>query len=62
MEAEVASRLAAGMGPSEIGEALGITVYTVRGHLKQLFTKTGTHRQAELVRVILAGPARIRPD
>jgi DNA-binding CsgD family transcriptional regulator len=62
MEAEVASRLATGMDPSEIAEALGITIYTVRGHLKQLFTKTDTHRQAELVRVILAGPARIRPD
>ena len=62
MEAEVGSRLATGMDLSEIAEALGITIYTVRGHLKQLFAKTETHRQAELVRVILAGPARIRPD
>ena len=29
-------------------------------HLKQLFAKTGTHRQAELVRVLLAGLADIR--
>ena len=62
VEAEVASRIATGMGLSEIGEALGISIHTVRGHLKRLFAKTNTHRQAELVRVILSGPGRIRPD
>jgi DNA-binding CsgD family transcriptional regulator len=61
-EAEVASRIAAGVRLSDIGEELGITIHTVRGHLKQLFAKTNTHRQGELVRVLLAGPARIRPD
>jgi len=62
MEAEVASRIAAGMRLSDIGEELGISIHTVRGHLKQLFAKTDTHRQVDLVRVILAGPARIHPD
>ena len=62
MEAEVASRVVRGMDLSEIAENLGITIHTVRGHLKQLFAKTNTHRQAELVRLILAGPARIRLD
>ena len=62
MEAEVASRVVRGMDLSEIAETLGITIHTVRGHLKQLFAKTNTHRQAELVRLILAGPARIRLD
>jgi DNA-binding CsgD family transcriptional regulator len=61
-EAEVASRLAGGMRLSEIGEDLGVTIHTVRGHLKQLFAKTGTHRQADLIRVILTGPARLRLD
>ena len=44
----------------EIGEALGVSLHTVRGHLKQLFAKIGTHRQADLIRVLLAGPADIR--
>jgi DNA-binding CsgD family transcriptional regulator len=60
MEAEVGSRLAQGMSLSEIRDALGVTIHTVRGHLKRLFAKTDTHRQAELVRVMLAGLADIR--
>ena len=60
MEAEIASRLVGGMALAEIGNDLGITIHTVRGHLKRLFAKTGTHRQAELLRVLLEGPGRIR--
>jgi DNA-binding CsgD family transcriptional regulator len=60
MEAEVASRLVEGMSPSEIRDDLGTTIHTVRGHLKQLFAKTDTHRQAELVRELLSGLASIR--
>ena len=59
-EAEVASRLVEGMSPSEIRDALGVTIHTVRGHLKQLFAKTDTRRQAELVRELLSGLASIR--
>jgi DNA-binding CsgD family transcriptional regulator/PAS domain-containing protein len=59
-EAEVASRLAGGMSPSQISDALGVTIHTVRGHLKQLFAKTDTRRQAELVRALLSGLASIR--
>jgi len=59
-EAEVASRLARGMRLPEIGEDLGVSLHTIRGHLKQLFAKTGTHRQADLIRVLLTGPARFR--
>jgi DNA-binding CsgD family transcriptional regulator len=62
MEAEVASRIASGMGLGEISDALGISIHTVRGHLKQLFRKTGAHRQAELVRVLLTGLADLRLD
>jgi len=60
MEAEVASRLVGGMALAEIGNDLGITIHTVRGHLKRLFAKTATHRQAELLRVLLEGSPRIR--
>ena len=62
MEAEVASRLVKGMRISEIAEEFEVTVHTIRGHLKQLFAKTGTHRQADLIRELLAGPARLRLD
>jgi DNA-binding CsgD family transcriptional regulator len=62
IEAEVASRIAQGMRLPDISEDLGVTIHTVRGYLKQLFAKTNTHRQAELVRVIISGPGRIRQD
>jgi len=61
-EAEVASRMVKGMDLAEIGDALGITIHTIRGHLKRLFAKTDTHRQPELLRELLTGPARICPD
>jgi DNA-binding CsgD family transcriptional regulator len=60
MEAEVASRLVRGMDLTEIGNDLGITIHTVRGHLKRLFAKTDTHRQTELLRMLLEDPGRIR--
>ncbi len=60
VEAEVASRIAKGMRLTDISEDLGITIHTVRGHLKQLFAKTDTHRQPELVRVLLTGLADLR--
>ncbi len=56
-EARVASLLARGLRLEEIGEQLGIAYETVRKHLKQIFTKTGVSRQAELVRVLVTGPA-----
>jgi DNA-binding CsgD family transcriptional regulator/PAS domain-containing protein len=60
VEAEVASRIARGMRLRAIGEELGVSIHTVRGHLKQLFSKTNTHRQAELVRTLLSGLAGLR--
>jgi DNA-binding CsgD family transcriptional regulator len=33
--------------------ALGITYETLRGHLKSIFRKTNTHRQAELMMVVM---------
>lgn len=60
VEAEVAARIIKGMGVAEICGDLGITIHTVRGHLKQLFAKTGTHRQPDLIRVLLTGLAGVR--
>jgi DNA-binding CsgD family transcriptional regulator len=39
-------------GAAEVAEALGIGESTVRFHLKRLFAKTGTHRQAGLVKLV----------
>jgi len=60
MEAEIASRIANGMSVSEISEVFGVSIHTIRGHLKQLFAKTGTHRQTDLIRVMLAGLGGVR--
>jgi DNA-binding CsgD family transcriptional regulator len=60
LEAEVASRMVKGMDVADISGDLGITIHTVRGHLKRLFAKTGTHRQPDLIRVLLTGLAGLR--
>lgn len=52
-EADVARLLLQGQTVQEISRSLHLTANTVRFHLKQLFAKTDTHRQAEFVRVIL---------
>jgi DNA-binding CsgD family transcriptional regulator len=39
-------------GVPEVAEALGIAVSTVRTHLAQLFAKTGTNRQADVVKLV----------
>jgi DNA-binding CsgD family transcriptional regulator len=39
-------------GVPEVAEALGIGETTVRFHLRQLFEKTSTHRQADLVKLV----------
>jgi DNA-binding CsgD family transcriptional regulator len=41
-------------GVPEVAEALGVAGSTVKSHLRQLFDKTGTRRQAELVRLLAA--------
>jgi DNA-binding CsgD family transcriptional regulator len=47
-----------GGGTPDIAEALGIAETTVKFHLRQLFSKTGVRRQADLVRIVagFAGP------
>jgi DNA-binding CsgD family transcriptional regulator/PAS domain-containing protein len=43
-----------GMTAEDIAEALGISEATVKTHLKNLFAKTGAHRQSDLVRLAMA--------
>ena len=53
-ECDVAQRLAAGADLDRISTELGITLHTVRGHLKHVYAKAGVHRQAELVAKLLS--------
>ncbi len=48
-EAKVTLSLAEGRSPSQIAEALGIAVGTVRVHLRNVYAKTETAGQRELV-------------
>ena len=43
----------------EIAGELGIGVGTVRSHLRQVLTKTGTHRQNELAALIMRSVAML---
>jgi DNA-binding CsgD family transcriptional regulator len=52
-EAALAHTLAQGRTLAEAAGALGISVHTARTHLKRVFRKTGTRRQAELLRLVL---------
>lgn len=56
-EAALAGFLAMGLSLDEAAARLKITKETARSHLQRVFSKTGTHRQAELVRLVLANPA-----
>lgn len=53
-EAALASALAEGRTLSEFASARGCSELTARTHLKHVLEKTGTRRQAELVRNLLA--------
>jgi DNA-binding CsgD family transcriptional regulator len=53
-EARVAQAIAAGDQPADIARRQGVCVDTVRSHMKGVFAKTGTSRQAELA-LLLSG-------
>lgn len=52
MEGRVLAQLAQGLGVADIAAASGVTVHTVRTHLKHLFEKTGASRQSDLIRLL----------
>lgn len=59
-EAEVAIRTVDGKGVVPIADELAMSLATVRTHLQHVFDKTDTHRQAELVRLLLRGVVATR--
>lgn len=56
-EAALAAALAEGETPVSIAKGRGSSEQTVRTHIKRILEKTGTSRQADLVRLLLAGGA-----
>jgi len=52
-EATIAKLICLGYAPAKLAGRLSLSTNTVRSHLKRIFSKTRTHRQADLVRLLL---------
>ena len=59
-EAELVRLMAEGYSLEEVAAERGVTMNTVRSQLKQVFAKTDTSRQGELVHLVLTGIASVR--
>lgn len=59
-ETALALQLLQGNRLEESAHALGISLNTARTHLKRALNKTDTRRQADLIRLLLTGPACLR--
>jgi DNA-binding CsgD family transcriptional regulator len=59
-ESRVLERLIAGRTPAEIAQDIGSALPTVRTHLSNIFAKTGTTRQVDLVRLAVSLVAPVR--
>ena len=58
-EAEIVRLLSMGISLEEAAQSRGVSINTARSHLKHAFSKTGTNRQGELVRLIISGVGAI---
>lgn len=61
-EAELVTLLLDGLDLRDAAERLALRMNTVRTHLREVFHKTGTRRQAELVALVLRSVAALRAD
>jgi DNA-binding CsgD family transcriptional regulator/PAS domain-containing protein len=59
-ECRIAAQLLAGHDPRRAAHNLGLSYNTVRAHLARIMGKTGTHRQAELVGLLMRATAHSR--
>ena len=55
-EANIVQELESGLSLSEIAAERHISQHTARDHLKAVFLKTGTRRQAELCKMVMSSP------
>lgn len=58
-EARLAQAVAAGESLETYSEMQGVALSTARWTMKQVLAKTGSGRQADLVRLLLTGPAAV---
>jgi DNA-binding CsgD family transcriptional regulator len=58
-EAEIVRLMSRGLSLEDAARSRGISMNTARSHLKRAFSKTGTSRQGELVRLIVSGVGAI---
>jgi DNA-binding CsgD family transcriptional regulator len=58
-EAQVTSLIARGMNHALVARELNVTVCAIRFHLKSIYAKTSTQRQAELVYLLATGSAQL---
>jgi DNA-binding CsgD family transcriptional regulator/PAS domain-containing protein len=59
-ERRVLRAVAQGLGPQDAADALGVSLTTIRTHLQNLFAKTGTTRQADLVRRLMTATPPVK--
>lgn len=59
-EGRLALGLTNGRKLDDLAEEWGVSMHTVRSQLRQIFRKTDTSRQSELVKLILTGPAALK--
>ncbi|MGC9457582.1 MAG: response regulator [Halothiobacillaceae bacterium] len=60
-EARIAAALAQGLRSEEIAREMGVSTTTVAFHLRNLFQKTDTNRQADLIAVLLSAALSLAP-
>lgn len=58
-ESHLALQIVAGLSLTDAAARMNVSTQTARTYLKQAFWKTGSHRQADLVRCVLNGLMRI---
>lgn len=55
-EASVAAQLARGANLPDVAKKFGISIHTVRSHLRRILKKTGARTQADLLRILSSMP------
>ncbi|HET7879871.1 MAG TPA: helix-turn-helix transcriptional regulator [Acetobacteraceae bacterium] len=61
-ESAFLAEIVKGDGLQAAADRLGVSLATARTHLRHVFDKTGTRRQAELVKLAATGPGTLRDD
>lgn len=56
-ELKIVLAMAPGLGPQEAADILGLSLPTVKTHLQNIFNKTGTGRQADLMQLVMRASA-----